>query len=431
MVEPGACGFVCCLLVTLILSRPQLFPQFVVSFVRVVTVLESAATDVVWEEDGSLYLACANGTMVTVPNVEPPSTHHLDNKTAATTDATTLEVDDADTAPAADAARKDVPTAQELVVDDDDASDDGLFASGGVDSSTAAPKFVDDEAQDDDGSDLDDVPTTHLGESVLHNGDDLNEEANNVDLNEVNDGDSMEDEFDYTAATDRPPKPLPDRQDAFAPSATPLDMDRRFLCWNHLGSIVRRQDALAPIDIQFTDSMRRPITMTDTAGFILGSLGEDGAMFCTDVAATNHNNDLEGLSASVQRAVQRSGKAQGAGSTLFFHRHNTFSSKQDKDWNITLSSGELALGCATGDGWAAVMTRCVYFIYYGMQVLSHDLLSITAVALFVCLPPVATRETFIGWMESLLPWQVEGVLLLACTMRASHCGMAVSNWVVW
>jgi hypothetical protein len=47
--------------------------------IRVLQELESAATDIVWESDGSLRLACANGTLVVLPTVVLPKDTEAEN----------------------------------------------------------------------------------------------------------------------------------------------------------------------------------------------------------------------------------------------------------------------------------------------------------------------------------------------------------------
>ncbi len=173
---------------------------------------------------------------------------------------------------------------------------------------------------------------------------------------------------------------LPEPQHAFAPSATPLDLTRRILCWNHIGviSLLRGDDALVRnmVNIEFTDvTLRRPMSFTDNMNFILGSLGDEGAIFATDLQDENADEEddmnaelTEGLNISERTKAmvkksqrQRMAKDQGAdkstGSSIYFHRFETFGSLRDKDWYWSLPDGERVHGCACGEGWAAVATR--------------------------------------------------------------------------
>jgi chromosome transmission fidelity protein 4 len=144
-----------------------------------------------------------------------------------------------------------------------------------------------------------------------------------------------------------------------------------------MGSITvhHGDDRNSTIDIQFTDvNSHRPITFKDNSNFIIGSLGEDGAIFASDLKSDEDDDEddddleaLDGLNMSerTKQAVRRDRKNREAkkdnsdptGSTIYFHRFETFSSIAQKDWVVTLPDGELALGAATGEGWAAVMTR--------------------------------------------------------------------------
>ena len=45
------------------------------------------------------------------------------------------------------------------------------------------------------------------------------------------------------------------------------------------------------------------------------------------------------------------------GSSIFFYRFETFGNIREKDWYITLPDGERVLGTASGEGWAAAMTK--------------------------------------------------------------------------
>ena len=166
-------------------------------------------------------------------------------------------------------------------------------------------------------------------------------------------------------------------QPAFSPSSTPLDLTRRFLCWNHIGSVTLLQgdNNRNIIDINFADSaFKRPISFTDNINFIIGSVGESGGIFASD---TKEDEDLDGeeidgldgfnMSERTKQAVLRDRKksARGSenskptGSSIFFYRFNTSGlvNRKNKDWHMILPDGERVLGAACGDGWAAAVTR--------------------------------------------------------------------------
>ena len=249
-------------------------------------------------------------------------------------------------------------------------SDDDVFRS---DAEEERPKksnpFVDDEAKDDDESVPDSTtrPTSHAK-------DELTAAAEDDDARSYvpRHGDDDEEEDYPVPAYHRPSSTL---QPPFAPSSSPLDLPRRFLCWNHVGSVTLRriegEEGRNIVDLHFTDSgVRRPISFTDTLGFILGSVGEDGGIFASDLVdeEDDDEDDLLGdvgmLSEKTRQAVKKSRRKQrdpnqASGSTIYFHRFETFASLRDKDWYLTLPNGERVLGCATGAGWAAVMTRSV------------------------------------------------------------------------
>ena len=69
-----------------------------------------------------------------------------------------------------------------------------------------------------------------------------------------------------------------------------------------------------------------------------------------------------GLSEATRKAVKRSrkklnGSDSAKGSSVYFHRFETFGKTSDKDWVYALPDGERVLGCAAGSGWCGVMTR--------------------------------------------------------------------------
>lgn len=291
--------------------------------------------------------------------------------------------------------------------DDDDIFDDG--ESTKEKPSAAKVSFIDDEAEDSNSLEDDKDETTEVGptedsagtgalaqESTVtepsqgekghtegnDNGDDNgefpiqdgDEDSTAADIDTINEAfpDSSAGAGTYNGVK----ATLVEPQAPFAPSSTSLDLDRRFLCWNSVGSVTLLSDEIgnrSTVDINFTDkAFKRPISFTDNMGFILGSLGDDGAIFATDLAnehdLDNVDDVMDGLSLSAQTKAalrksqkqrMRKGSAAGRnplGSSIYFHRFNTFASLRDKDWYLTLPDGERVLGCACGEGWAAAVT---------------------------------------------------------------------------
>jgi Minichromosome loss protein, Mcl1, middle region len=385
-------------------------------FVRQVAELDSAPTDLLWEDDNRLLIACGNGQLVTISERIVPEHSVTSKKSAEGVD------DDMESALAANKSQvQSVPKSTKGVLkhtamtdfdssDEDDkttttkkastttvpksaagrlkktamtqfdnSSDEEDFGSHEESPPTSQPKksrFVDDEAAEDDDDD-DDVtinatqqhsPTAN-GSPKAAGGRTFPDEDDDASVDDVDMPDRL-----YHRTTASAPIDLPEPQPAFAPSSSPLDLPRRFMCWNHIGSVTLRRDETgegrSTVDINFTDSgFRRPIGFTDNLGFILGSLGEDGGIFTTDLAEDDDGDDdllgdaVPGLSDKTREAVKRFQRKQDpnkpTGSSIYFHRFETFGSLRDKDWYLTLPHGERALGCATGEGWASVMTRYV------------------------------------------------------------------------
>ena len=262
--------------------------------------------------------------------------------------------------------------------DDDDDDDDDLAQQG----RGGASKFIDDEA---DAEDDDDDVTASMNvekDTANQNGDDDDDKTQPI----ADDNNDYDDNFDFENHND--PLELgdvrastnysfPPLQPAFAPSSTPIGDSRRILCWNHMGVLTLRPDVEIDgnnlVDISFHDNAglvggRRPITFTDNVGFILGTLGDEGGLFASDLMEEEDDDDFDedgltaGLSETTRKAVKRSqkklnGNDSAKGSSVYFHRFDTFGKTSDKDWVYALPDGERVLGCATGSGWCGVMTR--------------------------------------------------------------------------
>jgi len=336
----------------------------------------------------SLLIACADGSLVTIDgrdNIAPLSTS---DKTTSESNASDNKGND-DNAQGTSPQRHRLKKHQTNANTDDDDDDDDLFA----DEVRSPPKnrFLDDEAADDD-----DDSAGAASKGSTSGARSPPKRSGGADSDDDDDDDD-DDGFDFPqsdmANYSRPgalygaaPK-LPDPQAAFAPSSTPLDLTRRYMCWNHIGACTHLQGeagvTLSSVDIHFTDSaFRRPVTFPDNLGFILGTLGENGALFATDISDDDDLQDdedglgdiVEGLhmSEATKAALKKSrraakgGKSQPTGSTLFFHRFETFDKKRDKDWYLTLPDGERALGCASGEGWAAVVTSRRFLRTYSL-----------------------------------------------------------------
>ena len=255
--------------------------------------------------------------------------------------------------------------------------------------SNKASKFIDDEA--DDGDDNDDIqyddvtpvkPTeTNDTETAESPAKDIATNNDNID-DDMNMFESHNDALDFTGANDTSTNYFSAAkapQEPFAVSSTPLDEPRRILCWNHVGVATIREAEDNPesrnlVDITFHDSSglsggRRPQTVSDNSDFIVGALGEDGAMFASDmpeeeVAQDDDDDDLETprfLSAATRRAVKQGKQSKKGkkkkGSSIQFNRFETFGRVNEKQWNVDLPEGERVLGCATGSGWGAAITK--------------------------------------------------------------------------
>jgi Minichromosome loss protein, Mcl1, middle region len=387
-----------------------------IHFLRQITEFESAPTDLLWldkcDQENStredvdhpsvhpkqqqLLVACANGTLVTLTGniLQLASPHQLGTKKSSAIHTNpakeTLHGDSSDFQKEHSPKTKSGGDTKDIFDDSDD--DENVFGDDdsnhmintGHKAKPSSNPFIDDEAEDDENS----LPATKKASSPPGSNNTKESSFRRAKLPYRDMDDAMSIDGDYPmypqhslSANHRSEQQmsLPDIQPPFAPSSSPLDLSRRFLCWNHIGSVTlrRTEDDVSEdvrrrnvVDIHFTDSgVRRPLSFTDTLGFILGSVGEDGGIFATDVLEDDDDDDdallgdvIPVLSEKTRQAVKKSRRKQQdpnkpTGSTIYFHRFETFASLRDKDWYLTLPNGERALGCAAGEGWAAVITR--------------------------------------------------------------------------
>lgn len=352
------------------------------TFVRQLGQFESKPTFLLWDKDASgeerLCIACAIGTLMTIQGREHIAPKFVKNTKKVSSSGAKEQAKGSSSQPGRLSQKKQTETIADSDDDNDNMFDeDEDVADQDIVEDKPRNRFVEDEADDDESiTDVDAVTSPT---------------AAAVQLQAANDYDSEqeEDEFDFDIPAANTAGPaiqyktidLPKPQPAFAPSSTPLDLTRRYMCWNHIGSVTLLQGELgmsrSNVDIHFTDSaFRRPISFTDNMGFILGSLGEDGGIFATDVSDDDDLGDVDdddfgdvvnNMSEATKAAVKRSqrnrmskeGGLKATGSSIYFHRFETFGALRDKDWYLTLPAGERALGCACGEGWGAVITRYV------------------------------------------------------------------------
>ncbi|KAL7551959.1 LOW QUALITY PROTEIN: hypothetical protein ACHAWF_015169, partial [Thalassiosira exigua] len=280
-------------------------------------------------------------------------------------------------------------------------------------------KFVDDEAEaggddgDSDGGDVqfDDVlptPAKADGAGAGEDGQARADQGDNAD-GEDHEGDD-ENPFDrHDDPVDRVPRrprtlwrildllrrALRPAATRVHPSSTALADPRCILCWNHVGVVTLRpdvdsEDEAAPlreggnnvVDVSFHETAglaggRRPMTFTDNEGLVMGTLGEDGGIFCSDLPEERDDEEedddlddaFDGMgrigeaacrAARMARKTRRK-KRKGAGGGFERVLSEMLERAADKDWICALPDGERAEGCATGAGWGAVVTSRRFF----------------------------------------------------------------------
>jgi hypothetical protein len=298
-------------------------------------------------------------------------------------------------------------------VEEDDEEDDAMFDDDDADSlankpskKIASSKFIDDEAEDND-----DEATVELPASKFESNDPPSPDKQETTYEDFTqpepqdtadaDADVDEDMFqthddhidDLEPTTTHPTTTsFPPLQPAFAPSSTPIHESRRILCWNHIGVVTTYPDSDSPynvVDVAFHETAglvggRRPINFTDNLGFIVGTLGEEGALFASDLMEEEEDDDFDDgefdnlgvMSEAARKAAKASRRKKkredsGKGSQVYFNRFETFGRNADKDWVVGLPDGERVMGCATGKGWCGVITRFVFISSFYFFTICH------------------------------------------------------------
>lgn len=343
--------------------------------------LKSPATDLCLQHHNgdkvSLFSACANGSLE-VFDISSYN-HHLNDAASeksivvqSTTDINDLN-DDKQTATASGESSKNVSrnldrrTNPRNVHSSDESDEDDSIAPPHKKSKNV--HFLE-EAEEDDSENLDESkPEAIVAPSSNARAGTSSDYSDDEDGNSVLDHDLVPTQ----SRSFHTIKPQP----AFSPSSTPLDLTRRFLCWNHIGSVtlLQGENNRNIIDINFADSaFKRPISFTDNINFIIGSIGESGGIFASDTKEDEEmgGEEIDGLdefnmSERTKQAVLRdrrkraknSEASKPTGSSIFFYRFHTSKlvNRKNKDWHLILPDGERVLGASCGDGWAAAVTR--------------------------------------------------------------------------
>jgi chromosome transmission fidelity protein 4 len=155
------------------------------------------------------------------------------------------------------------------------------------------------------------------------------------------------------------PVPVARMQEPFQPSSTPIDDERRYLCWNSLGSIcVITEDRSNTVEVTFTDRNRgRRERFSDRYGFVLGALGQGGGVFAS-LDTSMEGDDGAGEDSSVVHYLPLSHSAAG------------------ESWTKRLPRGDGVLCVAAGDAWVAAATASQRLRIFSAGGLQNAILSL-------------------------------------------------------
>eukprot|EP01041_Mallomonas_annulata_P002297 gene2297-4467_t len=137
-------------------------------------------------------------------------------------------------------------------------------------------------------------------------------------------------------------------QSPFQPSSTVLDdKKRRYLAWNHVGTIVLREESLSNrIEIKFSNvgGSNKQEAFSDMYGFTMGALSYEGALFASDPEEPETEDQRE--------------DPNRPGSVVYY---KAFPGQKtvmgvNEDFTVTLPREEAAQAVAVGAGWTAVAT---------------------------------------------------------------------------
>mmetsp|Transcript_10364 Transcript_10364/g.21332 ORF Transcript_10364/g.21332 Transcript_10364/m.21332 type:complete len:999 (-) Transcript_10364:60-3056(-) len=248
--------------------------------------------------------------------------------------------------------------------DDDD--DDDLFetiedtpADEKKTGETEAPEDTAPQGSDDEDDDMNvDIDATQP---------DINEDVDEIEGKE-NEGEGkvldLQTLQSMVASTKQPP---------FQVSSTPIFFDDsgrapRILQWNHVGCVTSVSNGrTSSYDVQFRDSgTRRNVAFSHETDFIVGTLCDRGALMASDVLEDEIEEEIEEeieqaggeVSERVKESMKRDKinadrkrrEGRSTGSTVHFHKFDTFGPTSTKDWTITLPGGERVLTAAAGEG---------------------------------------------------------------------------------
>ena len=210
--------------------------------------------------------------------------------------------------------------------DDDDEEENDVFDSVDV-NTTVTKKVIFDDDDDDDDKPQDDT-NKFVTDEAQEDRDSHKDELNDVEFeaSNTNDNVDIEDLNDDIEQVDEESVGGP-RQEPFATASAP-----DILCWNHEGTITTTDTAQKrKIYIHFSNAIvRKPISFIDTEYFTQGSLGSDGAIFISENNSVYFTNGAH-------------------------------------DWFCILPNKERPVGCATGKGWAAVISDSHHLRLYSSR----------------------------------------------------------------
>lgn len=202
----------------------------------------------------------------------------------------------------------------------------------------------DDLVDDDEGSkkDMDDFLTTDYGEDAMIMEDD---DIGGLDGGKGGSNAKVEELLSLSKSLRQQAQNQTKIQSSFQPSSTRIDdKSRRYLVWNQVGNITLREDPLENrVEIRFTNTAtNKNETFPDRLGFVMGTLGEDGAAFASPPEDVDPNKEV----------------LHRKGSVLLYHAFSGAHHLQgiNETFRVTLGDGESIQALAVGKGFVAAAT---------------------------------------------------------------------------
>ncbi|CAM9702874.1 unnamed protein product [Chrysoparadoxa australica] len=232
-------------------------------------------------------------------------------------------------------------------------------AGAAVETEDVSVESIRHELMNDEAGEASDLEVLGAGDGAVSDG----ETVPGVDAPDV------DEDFELPAMLGSPAARM---QPHFQPGSTPAggEVNRRFLCWNQVGSIVSIDEGTNnTVEVMLADiSAGKAKRFSDTWNFSMGTLGQDGALLATTKEGSKAYEDDDNRDSGRSVLYYLSMGRRTAGLS----------------WSKMLLTGEGAQVVAAGCGWAAVATTKQIVRVFTSSGLQSELFSIPGPVVTMC-----------------------------------------------